>query len=80
MSSESALPEWALDGSPGPLAGFKKQFPDHALKQNPNILTLFEKGITTNSRGQTCVLDRAHKALDGPKFFVMRNRIMNVPG
>ena len=44
------LPEWALDGSPAPLAGFKKQFPDYALKQNPNILPIFEKGITSNSR------------------------------
>ena len=54
------LPEWALDGSPAPLAGFKKQFPDYALKQNPNILPIFEKGITSNLRGQTCVLDPAH--------------------
>ena len=60
MSNEPERPAWSLDGSTGPLPGWKNRFPDHALERHPNILSVFEKGITVNSKGQTCVLDQAH--------------------
>ena len=53
-------PPWALDGSPAPLAGFRQNFPTFALISDPNILTVFERGIAANSQGKTCVLDKAH--------------------
>ena len=53
-------PPWALDGSPAFLAGFRQNFPTFALIADPNILTVFERGIAANSQGKTCVLDKAH--------------------
>ena len=51
-------PPWALDGSPAFLAGFRQNFPTFALIADPNILTVFERGIAANAQGKTCVLCR----------------------
>ena len=61
--------DWFYDGSRDSIPLYRSKLPDHLIAADYTYQTLVRFGSTSNSKGQTCVHNRAHAYLIEHKLF-----------